>query len=94
METPRQLSEKLLTLSHEYGKYSGEWAKLAIKQAEFFNANRANHKSDNATQKAFDVTNDGVAIIVVKQKLKAMEKEMSAIKTHLRLLENEAKNIY
>lgn len=94
MVTPRELSEKLMQLSHDYSMYSGDFAKLVIKQAEFFNTNRPNYKSDNATQKAFDVTKEGVTMAVLKMKLKAVEKEMSALKTHLRLLENEAKNIF
>ena len=91
---PKELSLKLLKLSNDYSKYSGEFAKLIKIQADYFNAHREEYKSDNATQKAFDSTNEGVTIVVVKLKLKALEKEMSAIKHHLRLLENEAKNIY
>jgi len=96
METyiPRELSNKLLTLSAEYGKYSGEYAQHIKMQADYFNTHREEYKSDNATQKAFDATPEGVRMVILKLKLKALEKEMSAIKTHLRLLENEAKNIY
>ena len=94
METPRELSEKRLKLSEEYSRYSGEYANHIKKQADYFNEHRPEHKSDNATQKAFDATPDGVRMAILKLKLKALEKEMSAINTHLRLLENEAKNLY
>ena len=94
MKTPRELSEQLMQLSADYSKYAGLYADHLTKQANFFNANRPNYKSDNATQKAFDSSQEGVTMNVLKLKLKAIEKEMSAIKTHLRLLENEAKNIY
>lgn len=93
-KTPRQLAEDRITLSEEYSRYSGIYADLIKKQADYFNAERKDHKSDNATQKAFDATEDGVKIAQVKQKLKTIEKKMSAINTLLRLLENEAKNLY
>ena len=92
--TPHQISDKRIELSEEYSRYSGELAKLTFKQAHFFNENRDKHKSDTATQRAFDTTEDGITMTVVKLKLKAIEKTMSAYNTHLRLLENESKNLY
>lgn len=94
MKTPHELSEERLTLSEEYSRYAGEYAQHIKIQADFFNANREKYKSDNATQKAFDATKDGVRMAILKLKLKAIEKQMSALNTHLRLLENEAKNLY
>ena len=91
---PRDLSNKLMQLSADYGVYAGKFADHLKLQADFFNTNRSNFKSDNATQKAFDATKEGVTMNILKLKLKAVEKEMSAIKTHLRLLETEAKNIF
>lgn len=92
--TPHQISEKRLLLAEEYSRYSGEYAQLVTVQAQFFNENREKHKSDTATFKAFDVTDDGVKMTILKLKLKSIEKSMSAYNTHLRLLENEAKNLY
>lgn len=91
---PHELSEKLLSKSEEYSRYSGEYASHIKLQALYFNTFRSEHKSDNATQKAFDATEDGVRMTILKLKLKALEKEMSALRTHLRLLENEARNLY
>jgi len=94
MKTPHELSDSLMDLSEQYSRYSGEFAEKIKLQADFFNTFRENYKSDNATQKAFDATQDGVRMTIIKLKLKALEKQMSAIRTHLRLLENEAKNLY
>lgn len=91
---PQEMAQKRLDLSEEYSRYSGEWAKLVKTQADFFHTERENHKSDNACQKAFDRTDDGVKMTVIKQKLKSIEKTMSALNTALRLAENEARNIY
>lgn len=93
-KTPRQLAEERIVLSEEYARYSGQYAELLKIQADYFNKERGNHKSDNATQKSFDSTEDGVRMHIIKQKLKSIEKKMSAINTLLRLLENEAKNLY
>ena len=81
-------------LSEEYSRYSGEFAQHVKLQADYFNTFRDQHKSDTATQRAFDGTEAGVRMVILKLKLKALEKEMSAIKTFLRLAENEAKNLY
>lgn len=94
MKTPHQLSEERLGLSEEYSRYAGEFAKHIKLQADYFNTFRPDHKSDNSTQKAFDATPAGVKMAILKLKLKAIEKQMSALNTHLRLLENEAKNLY
>lgn len=91
---PHAMSEARITLAEEYSRYSGELAKLIKIQADFFHEERERHKSDNACQKAFDRTPEGVQMTIVKMKLKSIEKTMSAYNTHLRLLENEAKNLY
>lgn len=94
MKTPRELADELMNKSVLFSKYSGEYAAHIKLQADYFNKERANHKSDNSTQKAFDATKEGVQMVIIKLKLKSLEKEMSAIKTMLRLMEGEANNIY
>lgn len=92
--TPHEMAQKRLDLSEEYSRYSGEFAKLVKFQADYFHVERENHKSDNACQKAFDRTPEGVQMTILKMKLKSIEKTMSALNTSLRLAENEAKNLY
>jgi hypothetical protein len=94
IKSPRQLAEELMNKSVLFSKYSGEYASHIKIQADYFNKERENHKSDNATQKAFDATKEGVQMVIIKLKLRALEKEMSAIKTMLRLMEGEANSIY
>lgn len=93
-KTPHQLAEARIGLAEEYSRYSGQFAEMVKAQAQFFKDNRENHKSDNATQKAFELTEDGVRMTILKMKLKSIEKTMSAYNTYLRLKENEAKNLY
>jgi len=92
--TPHEMAEKLITLSEEYSRYSGEYAQHIKLQADYFNTFRENHKSDTATQRAFDATEAGVKLVILKLKLKALEKQMSSLRTFLRLAENEAHGIY
>lgn len=91
---PHELAEARIGLSEEYSRYSGEFANLIRQQALFFKENRESHKSDTATQRAFELTEDGVRMTIIKLKLKSIEKTMSAYGTYLRLKENEAKNLY
>jgi hypothetical protein len=91
---PHQLAEARIGLSEEYSRYSGRYAEMVRARAQFFKDHRADHKSDTATQRAFELTDDGVVMEVLKMKLKSIEKTMSAYNTYLRLKENEAKNLY
>jgi hypothetical protein len=91
---PHQLAEARIALSEEYSRYCGEYANLIRKQAEHFKLKRDTFKSDKATEKDFDLTDDGVKMTIIKLKLKSIEKTMSAYGTYLRLKENEAKNLY
>lgn len=93
MKTPREYLEEIERRTHAYSKLTEEWAKYVVLQAKFFNENRDKYKSDNACQKAFDLTEDGISMQVVKAKLKSNEKQISACKTAMRLLETEAKNL-
>ena len=94
MKTPHQLAEERLELSQQYSMYSGELAQLIKAEAEYYNANRANFKSDTAVKRAFEVTPEGVKITIVKLKLKAIQVQLSSLKSMLETLTNEAHGIY
>lgn len=91
---PHELAEKRMVLSEQYSTYSGELAKMIRTEAQFYVAQRANFKSDTAVQRAFDISDDGIRMTTLKLKLKAIEKEMSAIKTMLETLTEEARGMY
>lgn len=94
MKTPHVLAEERYQMSVEYSAYSGEYAKLIHTQAEFYVSQRANFKSDTAVQREFDRTVDGIKMSVLKLKLKALEKQMSAIKTMIDVATEEARGLY
>lgn len=93
-KTPHQLAEERVGMAEEYSKYSGLFAELIKHRAEHFKEQREKHKSDTAVERAWERTEQGVQMTIIKLKLKALEKQMSASNTMLRLLENEAKSLY
>lgn len=93
-KNPHQLAEELMGLSHEYSTYSGELAKLTKAEGEYFKLERPNHKSDTAVARAFQTTEDGVRMTIVKLKLKSLEKQMSATKVFIEVATNEARGLY
>lgn len=94
MKTPRELAEERIGLAEEYSRYSGLYAESIRKQAQFFKDHRGEHKSDTATQRSFELTEEGILMVTVKLKMKAIEKHLSATATMLRLCENESKGLY
>lgn len=93
-KTPRQLADERIGMAEEFSRYSGLLAELIKKRAEHYNQERKNHKSDTAVERAWERTNEGVQMTIIKLKLKSIEKKLSASNTMLRLLENEAKSLY
>lgn len=93
-KTPHQLADERVGLAEEYSRYSGMYADLIKKRAEHFKLERDNNNSDTATERAWERTEEGTRMSIIKLKLKAIEKQMSATATMLRLLENESKNLY
>ena len=93
-KTPHQIAEERIGMAEEYSRYSGLLAELIKKRAEHYKLERINHKSDTAVERSWERTNDGVQMTIIKLKLKAIEKQLSASNTMLRLLENEARALY
>jgi hypothetical protein len=94
MKTPHQIAEERVGMAEEYSRYTGIFADLIRKRAEHFRQARENYKSDTATERAWERTDEGILMTTIKLKLKSIEKKMSASNTMLRLLENESKNLY
>lgn len=93
-KTPFQIAEERMGMAEEYSRYSGLFADLVKKRAEHYKVEREKHKSDTAVERAWERTEEGVQMTIIKLKLKTIEKKLSASNTMLRLLENQAKNLY
>ncbi len=94
MKTPHQLAEERMGMAEEYSRYSGLFAEMIKHRAEHYKLHRPNVKSDTACEREWENTEQGVQMTIIKLKLKALEKQMSASNTMLRLMENEAKSLY
>lgn len=94
MKNPHQIAEERVGMAEEYSRYSGLFAELIKKRAEHYKNERENYKSDTAVERAWERTDEGVQMTIIKLKLKAIEKQLSASNTMLRLMENEAKALY
>lgn len=94
MKTPHELANNILLLSQEYSTYSGELAKLTKVEGEYYKQERPQHKSDTSVARAFQTTDEGIKMVILKLKLKSLEKEMSSTKVYLEVLANEARGLY
>lgn len=94
MDTPGQLSETLIAQSAEFGKLSDQLAEVLKAKPGIWMHLRETTKSDTSAERAWASTEQGIAETVLKLKLKSLEKSMSAIKTRLKVLSDEAHNIY
>ena len=93
-KSPHQLAEERMGMAEEYSRYSGLFAEMIKFRAEHYQKHREKFKSDIACERDWEMTEQGVQMTIIKLKLKSIEKKMSASNTMLRLLENEAKNLY
>lgn len=93
-KTPHELAEENMVLSEEYSRYSGMLADYIKKEAEFWEEHKLEYKSDTATQRAFDRTEDGTRMSVIRLKLKSIMRTMSANKTMIEVATNEARGLY
>lgn len=93
-KTPHQIADERMGMAEEYSRYSGLYAEMIKLRAEHYRNHRPNVKSDTACEREWEMTEKGTQMTIIKLKLKAIEKQMSASNTMLRLLENESKNLY
>lgn len=92
--TPSQLSDTLMSQSAEFSSLSDQLAEvLKVKPSKWIEI-RATVESDTRAERVWSATSEGIAETVIRLKLKALLSSMSAIKTRLRTLSDEAKNLY
>lgn len=91
---PHELAEKRVRLSGEYSRDSEELGNILADKPALWMKLRENTKSDKSADRVWDSTLLGVQEMKLRLKLKASEKEMSAIKTMLDVLNGEAWNQY
>ncbi len=92
--SPEKLSEYLVYLAGEYSYFTDQFTQLLIEKPAVWNELRKDLKSDKATDRAYDATEKGMQEVKLRLRLKALEKLMSALKTKIKVAENESYNHY
>lgn len=94
MDTPQDLSNRLLDLSSEYSRNSDLLSEILGAKPKLWLAIRLKSKSDTSAEREWQATEAGIQETTLKLKLKSLEKEMSAVRTKLRVMDTEAHNLY
>ena len=94
MESPNELSERLERLASEYGTVCGRLGDLTRDKAERWLQLRETVSSDTRATKLWDATADGKEEGVLRWKERGLLRQMSSIRTRLRVLSDEVKNMY
>lgn len=92
--TPRQLAEDRMRLAAEYAAASEKLGFILADKPLTWAAIRASMQSDKAADRKWEESEEGRDEIVLRLRLKSIEKQMSAMKTMLEVMEGEARNNY
>lgn len=94
MQTPNEIADERVRLAGEYARDTEKLIELLTQKAVLWIQLRTNSKSDKATDRAWDALPLGLEEMKLRLRMKASEKQMSALKTKLDVLEVEARNTY
>lgn len=92
--TPRQLAEAKDWLAGEASYLLEKELGLNLQYAVFFNAERPNYQSDKQVQKLWETTPLGIDHLTVQNTQKRIKLLISAISSHLKVLNDESYNRY
>lgn len=92
--TPTGAANRRIYLSQEYSTLSEKTAILESHGASFFLGNKEKYGTDKLTENAWKATDEGIAYTYGKARMKAIEKEMSALKDYIYVKTQEAHGMY
>lgn len=92
--TPSEAADKRIILSEEYSRISSKVAILESHGDSFFIVNKEKYGTDKLTEKAWKASEEGIEYTWGKARMKAIEKELSALKTLIEVATNVARNYY
>lgn len=91
--TPAELSAILLEFSADYAAKVDELQQLLVLKVATWQKLRGTVGSDTQAERAWQATPEGIAETGLKLQMKSLSQLMSALKTHLRNKELEARNL-
>ncbi len=89
--SPHTLAEYKVILAGGYSYNVGLMEDILKRRPTVWNELRVNVKSDKATDRAYEGTEDGLRLMSLQLRNKGIEKMISAISSLLRVAEGEAK---
>ena len=92
--TPKQLDDARRYMAAEASRLLEDSLRLSNLEVAHFVAHRGEYGSDTACTKAWDYTPEGRDQALNENTQKRITKLISSISNHLRVLENEARNIF
>ncbi len=91
---PQDCANDLAKLAGEYSFICGQLEDILTRKAGVWNELRKVEKSDTATERKYQATEDGLNEQGLRLRAKGIEKMMSSLKSLLTLANNQAKNLY
>lgn len=93
-KTPHDLAEEIVNMANESGKLAERLDELENLYCLWWKTCRDDYKSDKSAEKAWDLTTEGQEMRTIKTKIKIKGVKISAYKTYIRVLDQEANNQY
>jgi len=91
---PHKLAEERLELAYQHSVQGQRLVEIKVEKARKWDEFKKEYKSDTATEKAWERTELGLEEMKLRASMKSKELRMSAIKTMIEVLNDEARNYY
>jgi conjugal transfer/entry exclusion protein len=91
---PHDCANDLAVLAGEYAFIMGRLEEILQRKPAVWTEMRVKFESDKACERAWEGTGDGLSESSLRLQAKSVEKMMSALKSLLRLAEDESKNLH
>lgn len=96
-DQPHTLADILLELGTKYAFLSDSYKEYKLKKNIYWQANKFTDEkplSDKTLELSWSATKEGTEETRLTIELKSLEKLMSVLKTYLRVIENESRNLH
>ena len=93
-KTPHELADDRVKIADNYGHLGKRKVELMRLRADYYKTFRQDHKSDAGLDRAWELTDDGLELMEIREKMKSIEHKLSAIRTLIDVCNLESRNQY
>jgi hypothetical protein len=93
-QSPHDLADSRMTLSSEFASCSERLGNILRDKPAVWMKLREGVKSDKAADRLWEATLEGIDEILLRLRMKSIEKQLSAARTMLSVLSDESRNQY